>query len=173
MQNLIKASVANQFRAKSRRSLARSQSLRVKLILAPIDFSRPSLKALPYALAVSRQFGAKVHLLHVTDLSKQPPPTLMTLPLVPQAELDRRLMKRLQSVALKHRTDGNVLALEPRTGTAYEEICATARELKAEGASVGGTIEVTVVPAKRASRRRTSCSRTRSGRRSNHVRSAT
>ena len=41
-------------------------------------------------------------------------------------------MKRLQAVALKYRTDGNVSALEPRTGTAYEEICAAARELKAD-----------------------------------------
>ena len=41
-------------------------------------------------------------------------------------------MKRLQALALKYRTDGNVSALEPRTGTAYEEICAAARELKAD-----------------------------------------
>jgi nucleotide-binding universal stress UspA family protein len=41
-------------------------------------------------------------------------------------------MKRLQALAKKHRTDGNVSALEPRTGTAYEEICAVARELKAD-----------------------------------------
>jgi Universal stress protein UspA and related nucleotide-binding proteins len=73
-----------------------------------------------------------VHLLHVTDLSQLPPPTLMTLPLVPQAEWDRRFMKQLQAVAQKYRTDGNVSALEPRTGTAYEEICAAARELKAD-----------------------------------------
>ena len=41
-------------------------------------------------------------------------------------------MKRLQTLAKKHRTDGNVSALKPRTGTAYEEICTVARELKAD-----------------------------------------
>jgi nucleotide-binding universal stress UspA family protein len=101
-------------------------------ILVPIDLSRPSLKAIPYALAISRQFGADVHLLHVTDVAQQPPPTLLTLALVPQSEWNQRLMKRLQALANKYSTDGNVSALEPRTGTAYEEICAVARELKAD-----------------------------------------
>jgi nucleotide-binding universal stress UspA family protein len=101
-------------------------------ILVPIDFSRPSLKAIPYALAISRQFGADVHLLHVTDLAQQPAPTLLTLPLVPQPEWDQRLMKRLEALVVKYRTDGKVSALEPRTGTAYEEICDAARELKAD-----------------------------------------
>ena len=48
---------------------AASRSRRFNRILVPIDFSRPSLKAIPYALAISRQFGADVHLLHVTDVS--------------------------------------------------------------------------------------------------------
>ena len=98
----------------------------------PIDFSRPSLKAIPYALAISRQFSAGVHLLHVTDVAQQPPPTLLTLPLVPQSEWDKRFMKRLKAVADRYGTDGNVSTLEPRTGTAYEEICDAAQELKAD-----------------------------------------
>ncbi len=109
-----------------------SQPRRFNRILVPIDFSRPSLKAIPYALAISRQFGADVHLLHVTDMTQQPPPSLLTLPVVPYAELNQRFMKRLQALALKYRTDGNVSALEPRTGIVYEEICAVARDLKVD-----------------------------------------
>lgn len=105
---------------------------RFNRILVPIDFSRPSLKAISYALAISRQFGANVQLLHVTDVTQQPPPSLMTLPVVPQIEWDQRFMKRLQALVLKYRTDGNVSALEPRTGIAYEEICDVARELKSD-----------------------------------------
>jgi nucleotide-binding universal stress UspA family protein len=105
---------------------------RFNRILVPIDFSRPSLKAISYALAISRQFGANVQLLHVTDVTQQPPPSLMTLPVVPQIEWDQRFMKRLQALVLKYRTDGNVSALEPRTGIAYEEICEAARELKSD-----------------------------------------
>ena len=38
-----------------------------KHILVPIDFSAPSDAALGYARTVGRQFGATLHLLHVTD----------------------------------------------------------------------------------------------------------
>lgn len=117
---------------KPRRRIPAPQPRRFKRVLVPIDFSRPSLKAIPYALAISRQFGADVYLLHVTDASQQPPPTLLTLPLVPQAEWNKRLMRRLQALVLKYRTDGNVSALEPRAGIAYEEICEAARDLKAD-----------------------------------------
>ena len=87
---------------------------------------------MPYVLAISRQFGADVHLLHVTDVTQQPPPSLLTLPVVPQTEWNRRFMKRLQRLVLKYRTDANVSALEPRTGITYEEICDAAREVKAD-----------------------------------------
>jgi len=132
MKDLLDPPIPTKVTPKPRRRRTASRARRFNRILLPIDFSRPSLQAIPYALAISRQFGADVHLLHVTDLSQLPPPTLMTIPLVPQAEWDRRFMKRLQAVALKYRTDGNVSALEPRIGTAYEEICAAARELKAD-----------------------------------------
>lgn len=87
---------------------------------------------MPYAVAISRQFGADVHLLHVTDVTEQPPPSLLTFPVVPQIEWDQRFMKRLQALVLKYRTDGNVSALEPRTGVAYQEICGAAGELEAD-----------------------------------------
>lgn len=109
-----------------------SQPRRFNRILVPIDFSRPSLKAIPYALAISRQFGADMHLLHVTDVTQQLPPTLLTLPPLPQSEWNRRFMKRLEALVLKYRTDGKVSALEPRTGTVCEEICDVAQELKAD-----------------------------------------
>ncbi len=109
-----------------------SRPLRFSRILVPIDFSRPSLKAIPYALAISRQFEADVRLFHVTDVSQQPPPTLLTLPLVPQSQWDQRLMKRLEALVLKYRTDGKVSALKPRIGAAYEEICDVAQEVKAD-----------------------------------------
>jgi nucleotide-binding universal stress UspA family protein len=117
---------------KPHRRIGVSRPRRFNRILVPIDFSRPSLKAISYALAIGRQFGTEVHLLHVVDTTQYPPPTLVTLPLVPQAELSRRFRKRLEAVALKYRTNGNIFTLDPRIGTAYEEICATARELKAD-----------------------------------------
>ena len=132
MKSLLDAPIPTRRTPKPRPRMSVSRPRRFKRILVPIDFSSPSLKAIPYALAISRQFGADVHLLHVTDVAQQPPPTLLTLPLVPQSEWNRRFMKRLQALARKYRTDGNVSALEPRTGTAHEEICAVAREQKAD-----------------------------------------
>lgn len=114
-----------------RRSSKRS-ARRFKRILVPIDFSRPSLKAIPYALAISRQFNADVHLLHVVDTTQLPAPTLLTLPLAPQAEWNKRFMDRLQALASKYKTTGRVHVLQPCEGRAYEEICARARQLRAD-----------------------------------------
>lgn len=130
MKSLFDPPIATQVSRKPRRIRARPR--RFKRILVPIDFSRPSLKAIPYALAIARQFESDVHLLHVVDSSQYPPPTLLTLPLLPQAEWNRRLRRRLEAVALKYRVNGSVSPLEPRSGTAYEEICAIAGELKAD-----------------------------------------
>ena len=41
--------------------------MKVKRILAPIDFSPDSEKALKYALRLAQQFGAQVVLFHVTE----------------------------------------------------------------------------------------------------------
>jgi nucleotide-binding universal stress UspA family protein len=132
MKTLVDGPIATGVSQKPRVRKRASRSMRFNRILVPIDFSPPSLKAIPYALAISRQFGAEVHLLHVTDVTQQPPPSLLTLPVVPQAEWDQRFLKRLKALVLKYRTDGRVSALEPRTGVAYEEICAAARELNAD-----------------------------------------
>lgn len=132
MKNLVDLPILTRLTPKPRPRIRAPRPRRFNRILVPIDFSRPSLKATPYALAISRQFCADVHLLHVTDLSQQPPPTLMTLPLVPRSEWKRRLMRRLQSIALKYKTPGKVHTLDPCEGVAYEEICATACEIKAD-----------------------------------------
>jgi len=132
MKDLFDPSIPTPVTQKRLCSRVTSRPLRFKRILVAIDFSRPSLKAIPYALAISRQFGANVHLLHLTNAARQPPPTLLTLPMVPQSEWNQRLMKRLEILVLKYRTDGKVSALEPRIGTAYEEICHVAREIKAD-----------------------------------------
>jgi nucleotide-binding universal stress UspA family protein len=133
MKGLLETpTTARQPRQTRRRPVTAFRPRRFNRILVSIDFSRSSLKAIPYALAIGRQFGSDVHLLHVVDTTQYPPLTLLTLPLVPQAESNARLMKRLKAVTLKYRTNGAVSALEPRSGTAYKEICAAARELNAD-----------------------------------------
>jgi nucleotide-binding universal stress UspA family protein len=43
------------------------KSVRLKKILVPIDFSKCSLKAITYAVAFARQFGAEISLLYVVQ----------------------------------------------------------------------------------------------------------
>ena len=111
MKDLLDFPVSTQVTPTPRRRGVTSRRPRFNRILVPIDFSRPSLKAIPYALPISPQFGTDVHLLHVTDVAQPPPPTLLTLTTVPQTEWDQRLMKRLEALVLKYRTGGSVSAL--------------------------------------------------------------
>ena len=133
MKNLLDPPIATQLSRKPRRRTTASRPRRFNRILVPIDFSRPSLQAIPYALAIARQFGADVHLLHVVDTTEYPPPTLLTLPLVPQSEWNRRLMKQLQATAGMYDTGGRTIhVLKLCEGRAYEEICVAARRLNAD-----------------------------------------
>ncbi len=133
MKDLLDYPAATPVSRKPRRRTRASRPRRFNHILVPIDFSRPSLKVIPYALAISRQFGGDVHLLHVVDTTQYPPHTLLTLPLVPQSELNRRLMKQLQATAGMYDTRGGAIhVLKLREGRAYEEICGVARRLKAD-----------------------------------------
>jgi universal stress protein A len=120
-------------RDRQRAAISRAPRLKVITnILVPIDFSRGSLKAMPYAVAIAHQFGAHVNLLHVIDTSQYLPPTLLTLPLVPQAEFNRQLLKRLQAVALKFSATGRIGVHNLREGRTDKEICAAARQLNTD-----------------------------------------
>jgi nucleotide-binding universal stress UspA family protein len=99
-------------------------------ILVPIDLSRGSLKAISYALAISRRFGAEVHFLHVIDTTQYLPPTVLMWPIVPEAEWKARVSRRLEGVALKYSKPGEIAVHAPLEGCAHEEICRAARRLK-------------------------------------------
>lgn len=110
------------------RSIAKPRPIRIRRILVTTDFSRPSLAAIPYALAVARHFGAELHLLHVVDTTQFSSKSL-TLPLISPAQLSRPLPNRLQGIALKFAPDGKIHVMKPREGRAYDKICEVAREL--------------------------------------------
>jgi nucleotide-binding universal stress UspA family protein len=91
-----------------------------------------SLKAVPYALAISRRFGADVHLLHVVDTTQFLSPALLSLAATARAEWNQRVMARLQRLASRYKADGTVHVLQPSEGRAYNEICTVAQELNAD-----------------------------------------
>jgi nucleotide-binding universal stress UspA family protein len=113
-----------------RRPIAKLRPIRVRRILVTTDFSRLSLAAIPYALAVARHFDAELHLLHVIDTTQFSSKSLM-LPLISPPELSRPLLNRLQGIALKFSPDGAIHVMKPREGRAYNEICQRARNLGA------------------------------------------
>jgi nucleotide-binding universal stress UspA family protein len=114
-----------------RQSIVKPRPIRVRRVLVTTDFSRLSLVAIPYALAVARHFGAELHLFHVVDTTEFSSKSLL-LPLISPAELSRPLLKRLQGIALKFSPDGRIHVMKPREGRAYNEICVSARKLHAD-----------------------------------------
>jgi len=61
--------------------------MEIRRILAPTDFSDPSLQAIAYAFELAQTFGAKLSLLHVIELPVYP---MEVYPLLEELEQDAR-----------------------------------------------------------------------------------
>jgi nucleotide-binding universal stress UspA family protein len=113
-------------------SRAKRDSFKIANILVPLDFSRPSFKALKYALPLAERFSSTLHLVHAFEY-EYPMSILAAMPLaIPEAEIARRAKRRLQDVAKK-----NAIPLAPENchvveGRAYHAICHLARELETD-----------------------------------------
>jgi nucleotide-binding universal stress UspA family protein len=98
-------------------------------ILVPLDFSRPAMQALDYAIALAKQFQAQIHLIQV-----QVPDEASAVP-----GAGHLLRKCAESVTFHHQKLTGIKTEQGaqfwpenchvRTGHAYEEICNLAREL--------------------------------------------
>ena len=109
---------------------AKRGSLKIDKVLVPLDFSRPSFKALEYALPLAERFGAKLHLVHAFDYDFSMS-TISAMPLaIPEADLASRAKLHLQDVAKKYN-----IGLAPQNchvveGRAYHAVCQLARKLE-------------------------------------------
>ena len=106
--------------------------LRIKSILVPLDFSPPSKKALGYAVAVARQFKAKLTLLHVVE----PIATPDFAPSFPLVMEDDKLIAAAKSelgrvVKATRVPRGIVEKILVRFGRSFHEIADAARTRKA------------------------------------------
>jgi len=103
-------------------------SISIKNILVPIDFSEPSLSAVEFALPLAKQFAADLHLAHVFE-TDYPITSMVVLPLiVPEVDVGRGVRRHLKDVAKKYSVElkpGNIHAAK---GKAFVEICRIARE---------------------------------------------
>lgn len=111
------------------RNRAIAESLEVRNVLVPVDFSAPSLSAVEFALPLIAKSGADLHLVHV--FAKDYPITaLAAMPFVlPELEINKSAHRRLKDVAKKYSIElprENIHALQ---GRPFEEICRLAREI--------------------------------------------
>lgn len=112
----------------TREKRATRTPFQVRNVLVPVDFSAPSLSAVQFALPLIKQFGADLHLVHVFARD-YPITTLVAMPLVlPEAEINRSVRRRLNEVARKYSIDLGRENIHVLKGRPFEEISRTARE---------------------------------------------
>ncbi|HEX7516642.1 MAG TPA: universal stress protein [Chthoniobacterales bacterium] len=94
----------------------------------PIDFSEPSLEAIEFALPLLKQFGAELHLVHVSE-PDYPLASMAVMPLiVPELEVGRRVRRHLKGVAKKYSVKLRRENIHALRGRPFEEICRLARD---------------------------------------------
>jgi nucleotide-binding universal stress UspA family protein len=105
----------------------------IKSILAPIDFSDASVKALTYATSLAAQYGAKVTLLYVVE-PLGVPDFVRAFPLMMEndevvATCKSKLVKLARKSGVPAKLIENVVV---RQGRPYHEITEAARTLKVD-----------------------------------------
>ncbi len=107
-------------------------STSVRRILVPLDFSESSYKALAYASALAKQFGARITLLHVVQMSYMVGEYgAIELPEL-EVQLTTSARTKLESVAREKVPAGQVDGTLIRVGPAVSEIANTAKETNAD-----------------------------------------
>jgi len=102
---------------------------RLRRILVPVDFSKPSLDAVSYALGVARQAGAQIVLLHVVE----PLHAGMLMDTTDlQREIRRAAHERLNKLVAATREALPGVTGKLRPGSAVAEIISFARRAGAE-----------------------------------------
>jgi nucleotide-binding universal stress UspA family protein len=122
-------------KARSGQTAVRSQVQRdsatpfqIRSILVPIDFSKPSLRAIECALPLVNKFGAQLHLVHVFA-PEYPFASTAAMPLiVPELEVGKRVRRHLRDLARKYSLRLGHENIHALRGRPFEEICRLARE---------------------------------------------
>lgn len=106
------------------------ESVRIRHILVPMDFSELARRALTHAIPMATGFGARISLLHVVELPAYP--TEMGAVMIHQEQTLKAARKELAVLGeqlIPASLRGRVLVC---MGRPYEEIAKTARRLKAD-----------------------------------------
>ncbi|MEO6181613.1 MAG: universal stress protein, partial [Verrucomicrobiota bacterium] len=108
-----------------------------KSIIVPIDFSETSIKSLDYALALARESGSQINLVHVLEF-----PAVFNSTAQPSYAIFDKEAKRLATARLAALVDEKIdewttVNFEVRFGRAYKAICETAKEQKTDLIVIG------------------------------------
>lgn len=102
-------------------------SISLKKILVPIDFSEPSIKALQYSLALAQHFGSQIILVHV--IQKMSPTTRL---IMDQSKIQNRLKleadRSLNTFIKKHIQVKVNLDKAIKIGVPFDEIVTAAKQ---------------------------------------------
>jgi|SRR5579864_277361 len=109
----------------------RFAQMKIKSILVPLDFSRPSMVALDYAAELARSFAATIHLLHVSAPDEAAPTGAAHL-MRQAAESLMSAREKLAQTQEKHPSPFWPANSHVRSGEPYQEICNQAREVGAD-----------------------------------------
>jgi nucleotide-binding universal stress UspA family protein len=103
--------------------------LRIRTMLVPVDFSGESFRAVDFALALARRFGATVHLVYVYEDK----PQFSSMVNTPELFSDQEIAGRLKNeVHRRFSIDLPTQNCHFRTGRPSTEICAAAHKLNAD-----------------------------------------
>src|SRR5262245_38991281 len=113
-------------------SAGRKQSVNVRTVLVPVDFSENAEAAAQYASDLAQKFGAKLHLMHVVE----PASFVNDLSNVPFTLSDKQLqataMTDLEALSTRFIEPGVQTSWMVKHGKGYQEIVKAAKELKAD-----------------------------------------
>lgn len=100
-------------------------SIRVRRILAPVDFSEASGHALDYAIALARVFNADVHVLYVLeDPFLYAPTTAQSF----RDEYEQSQQKQLEQLLGSHTAEGVTIESSMQPGTPFYEIISYSKQ---------------------------------------------
>lgn len=110
----------------------------IRTILAPVDFSASSTKALEYALEMAKTLGAKVQILHVYPLLSY----ALQDDVIPDdprfvADLEAELEKQLAELKRRYEPRGVPLETKLVPGVPYAEILRVAASIPADVIVIG------------------------------------
>ena len=104
------------------------QMIELKNILLPADFSEPSLEATEYAVDLVKQFGSKLHLLHVIEDPVVYLPMFESFPLPAREEFETYAQVRLENWILPEDQEQCEIEVRWVHGTPFVEILRDAKE---------------------------------------------